>query len=71
MKPTTEGGVPPAQPGNDKSRRQALKRFGRYAAAAPAAMVLLQPRQGRAHHGDWHTPPGPFTNPGGGGEYGD
>jgi hypothetical protein len=28
----------------DQSRREALKKFGRYAAAAPAAMVLLQPR---------------------------
>jgi len=27
----------------DQSRREALKRFGRYAAAAPTAMVLLQP----------------------------
>jgi len=32
----------------DQSRREALKRFGRYAAAAPATMVLLQPRDGSA-----------------------
>jgi hypothetical protein len=32
----------------DQSRREALKRFGRYAAAAPTAMVLLQPRDGHA-----------------------
>jgi hypothetical protein len=30
--------------GTSQSRREALKRFGRYAAAAPTAMVLLQPR---------------------------
>jgi hypothetical protein len=32
----------------NQSRREALKRFGRYAAAAPAAMVLLQPRASHA-----------------------
>ncbi len=32
----------------DQSRREALKRFGRYAAAAPAAMVLLQARKSEA-----------------------
>ena len=32
----------------NESRREALKRFGRYAAAAPTAMVLLQPRDGHA-----------------------
>jgi hypothetical protein len=26
-----------------QSRREALKKFGRYAAAVPAAMILLQP----------------------------
>jgi hypothetical protein len=31
-----------------QSRREALKRFGRYAAAAPTAMVLLQPRESHA-----------------------
>jgi hypothetical protein len=32
-----------------QTRREALKKFGRYAAAAPAAMVLLQPRVSDAH----------------------
>jgi hypothetical protein len=32
----------------DQSRREALKRFGRYAAAAPAAMILLQPHRSEA-----------------------
>ena len=32
----------------DQSRREALKKFGRYAAAAPTAMVLLQSRDGFA-----------------------
>jgi hypothetical protein len=31
-----------------QSRRQALQRFGRYAAAAPSAMILLQPSEGHA-----------------------
>ena len=35
----------------DESRRDALKRFGRYAAAAPAVMVLLEPREGHAGKG--------------------
>ena len=30
------------------SRREALKRFARYAAAAPATMVLLQPSESHA-----------------------
>jgi hypothetical protein len=34
-----------------QSRREALKRFGRYAAAAPAAMVLLEPRASQAGRG--------------------
>jgi hypothetical protein len=33
---------------SDQSRREALKRFGRYAAMAPTAMVLLQPRDSLA-----------------------
>ena len=32
----------------DDSRREALKRFARYAAAAPATMVLLQPSESHA-----------------------
>ena len=35
----------------DQSRREALKRFGRYAAAAPAVIVLLQPSVGHAGRG--------------------
>jgi hypothetical protein len=35
-----------------QSRREALKRFGRYAAAAPTAMVLLEPREGHAGKGN-------------------
>jgi hypothetical protein len=31
-----------------QSRREALKKFGRYAAAAPTAMVLLQSRESHA-----------------------
>jgi hypothetical protein len=37
-----------ADNGVSRSRREALKRFGRYAAAAPAAMILLQPNEGHA-----------------------
>jgi hypothetical protein len=32
----------------DDSRREALKRFARYAAAAPTTMVLLQASKGHA-----------------------
>lgn len=32
----------------NQSRREALRRFGRYAAAAPTAMILLEPREGAA-----------------------
>ena len=31
-----------------ESRREALKRFAQYAAVAPSAMVLLEPREGHA-----------------------
>lgn len=48
MKATKEGETSSAQAGKDESRREALKRFGRYAAAAPATMVLLQSRRGEA-----------------------
>ena len=34
-----------------QSRREALKKFGRYAAVAPTAMVLLEPREGHAGKG--------------------
>jgi hypothetical protein len=32
----------------NQSRREALKKFGRYAAAAPTAMILLQARESHA-----------------------
>lgn len=32
----------------DESRREALTKFGRYAAVAPVAMALLSPRGGQA-----------------------
>jgi hypothetical protein len=35
-----------------QSRREALKRFGRYAAAAPTTMLLLEPREGHAGRGN-------------------
>jgi hypothetical protein len=35
----------------NQSRREALKRFGRYAAFAPAAMVLLESRASHAGKG--------------------
>jgi hypothetical protein len=54
MKTTTTNGETPAdQAGADQSRREVLKRFGRYAAAAPATMVLLDPRSGRADPPYW------------------
>jgi hypothetical protein len=31
-----------------QSRREALKRFGRYAAAAPTTMILLEPHESHA-----------------------
>ena len=37
-----------APDGMDDSRREALKRFARYAAAAPTTMVLLQPSESYA-----------------------
>ena len=38
--------------GISEARRAALKRFGRFAAAAPAAMILLEPHLGEAaQHG--------------------
>ena len=37
---------PPSQ-----SRREALKKFGRYAAVAPTVMVLLEPRESHAGKG--------------------
>ena len=37
-----------------QSRREALKKFGRYAAAAPTAMVLLESRES---HAEGRSPP--------------
>jgi hypothetical protein len=34
-----------------QSRREALKKFGRYAAVAPTVMVLLEPRESHAGKG--------------------
>jgi hypothetical protein len=34
-----------------QSRREALKKFGRYAAVAPTVMVLLEPRESHARKG--------------------
>ena len=45
----------------NETRRQALKRFARYAAAAPTAMVLLQPSEGYA------AKRRPYVKPGRGG----
>ena len=39
-----------------QSRREALKKFGRYAAAAPTAMVLLQPSESHAGKGKKSKP---------------
>ena len=50
-----------------QSRREALKRFGRYAAVAPTTMLLLSPRGAGAHHKKWHDPPNPGGASGGGG----
>jgi hypothetical protein len=40
-----------------EARREALKRFGRYAAVAPTAMLLLLPRRGEARHTPAHKAP--------------
>ena len=48
MRSTMGLDLSPADGGTAQSRREALKRFGRYAAAAPTAMVLLQPRDSLA-----------------------
>ena len=49
MKPTAK-----TKAEHDQGRREALKKFGKLAAAAPAVMVLLQSRPGSA------TPPEPY-----------
>jgi hypothetical protein len=48
MEAMTSVDTPPPAGAIDQSRREALKVFGRYAAAAPAAMVLLQARESHA-----------------------
>ena len=44
MKPTKKKERSATKAKSDESRREALKKFGKLAAAAPAAMVLLRPR---------------------------
>jgi hypothetical protein len=61
MEPTKE--CPASKAQNDESRREALKTFGRYAAAAPAAMLLLDPRSGQADPPYWVPGPPPSTPP--------
>jgi hypothetical protein len=39
---------------DNEARREALKRFSRYAAVAPAVMLLLDPRSGHAYPGQGH-----------------
>jgi hypothetical protein len=48
MASTNPGEISAADTPTNQTRREALKRFGRYAAAAPTIMVLLQPRDGQA-----------------------
>lgn len=43
-----EVAIEPVALGAREDRREALKRFGRYAAAAPTAMLLLEPQRGHA-----------------------
>ncbi len=48
MTSTNSTEVPAAEAATNQTRREALKKFGRYAAVAPTAMVLLQPSEGHA-----------------------
>ena len=48
MKPTEKNERSASKAESDQSRREALKRFGKLAAAAPAVMVLLQSRRSLA-----------------------
>jgi hypothetical protein len=55
-----------------QSRREALKKFGRYAAVAPTVMVLLEPRESHAGKGKgkaWAWGKGGKKRNGGGGHY--
>ena len=52
------------------SRREALKKFSRYAAVAPTAMVLLEPRASHAGKGKgWAWGKGGKKRNGGGSHY--
>jgi hypothetical protein len=51
MESITGVDLAPAAGATNQSRREALKMFGRYAAAAPVAMVLLQPSESLAGKG--------------------
>jgi hypothetical protein len=63
MTPVKPSETTPAGSTTNQSRREALKRFARYAAAAPTVAILLQPRDshadrwrgGRWHRGRWHS----------------
>ena len=57
-----------AEPTTTQSRRDALRKFGRYAAVAPTAMVLLQSRP--SHAGLLFGPGGLFGRLGRGGRGG-
>jgi hypothetical protein len=57
-------GCPEAEAFADQeARRDALKRLGRYAAAAPTVMLLLAPRAGQARPSSWVPGPQPSAPP--------
>jgi hypothetical protein len=63
-------GYPEAEATAQKeARREVLKRFGRYAAAAPTAMLLLAPREGEAGRPPWVPDPPPSHQPPNAGGY--
>ena len=51
MSMTKQGETLRADTTTHQSRREALKKFGRYAAAVPTAMILLQPGVSHADPG--------------------
>jgi len=51
--PQEDDAVAQTAPADGEARRAVLKRFGRYAAVAPTAMILLASREA------WAPPPGP------------
>ena len=53
----------PQRRAEDETRREILKRFGRYAAVAPAAMVLLASREAAAPPPWGYPGPPPKTPP--------